>query len=616
MNVVVFSVLGLIVFFAIVNSHRALETHSHRGGLHLHSVVRESLSIKVDEYKRQKEDSARGSTTGDEMEVRGEPPRLEGRGDHGGGGAAGAQADKEAGRSDRKRKQAEARHQSPRLSSGIAELQANLFGKEKRSPPRPGAGSGTNGQQGRRRRNAPAVMGSNETKADQCPCGEGGVCIGGNTCSCLATRFGAGCSRVRPLTHLRVVSNKKFHEFSGHVFMTKESLGVGEQIKVFLHDKAAKREQAEQDAAYDGTLLGTVDEELYDLLPDANPVTEHVYYNTCAIVGSSGIHHNFEHGEEIDRHEMVLRFNSAPTVNFERLVGQKTTFRITNSQNLAFRESQNETVLIHMRNPASLLALKRLRIGDPELKVLAFHPDFVEHVSSVFADQGILATSGLYGMLASLQMCRRVTVYGYQVARAQGVRHYHYYNTCDRPANQRRDQIEWFAVKAMALSGLVHLKKEECVLECQVNVAECKSCKARHKFKEVSDYGAAQRESCPKCSEEAGGCKPKLHWAFKNNWKAYAPAFKPPAPERKGRTGGRPPKLITRYQYDGSGPQSAGSTLPDRQAAPRPPPPPPPPPPVHLVRQIPLNLDLIRPPPARGAASPARAPDRIENRPP
>ena len=47
---------------------------------------------------------------------------------------------------------------------------------------------------------------------------------------------------------------------------------------------------------------------------------------TCAIVFSSGSLLRHEFGPEIDAHDEVLRFNYAPVEDFERFVGNKTTW--------------------------------------------------------------------------------------------------------------------------------------------------------------------------------------------------------------------------------------------------------------------------------------------------
>ncbi|XP_023237506.1 beta-galactoside alpha-2,6-sialyltransferase 2-like [Centruroides sculpturatus] len=55
-------------------------------------------------------------------------------------------------------------------------------------------------------------------------------------------------------------------------------------------------------------------------------------FQTCAIVSSAGSMYKSKLGKEIDAHDAVLRFNSAPTEGFEDDVGTKTTIRILNSQ--------------------------------------------------------------------------------------------------------------------------------------------------------------------------------------------------------------------------------------------------------------------------------------------
>jgi len=61
-------------------------------------------------------------------------------------------------------------------------------------------------------------------------------------------------------------------------------------------------------------------------------------FETCAVVGSSGRLLGRGFGEEIDRHEFVVRHNNAPTAGYESDVGAKTTMMVMNS--IALRQLQ------------------------------------------------------------------------------------------------------------------------------------------------------------------------------------------------------------------------------------------------------------------------------------
>ncbi|KAL3530405.1 hypothetical protein ACH5RR_009727 [Cinchona calisaya] len=54
-------------------------------------------------------------------------------------------------------------------------------------------------------------------------------------------------------------------------------------------------------------------------------------YESCAVVGNSGILLNREHGKLIDSHEVVIRLNNARISSFEGTVGKKTTISFVNS---------------------------------------------------------------------------------------------------------------------------------------------------------------------------------------------------------------------------------------------------------------------------------------------
>ncbi|KAB1283539.1 Beta-galactoside alpha-2; 6-sialyltransferase 1, partial [Camelus dromedarius] len=67
-------------------------------------------------------------------------------------------------------------------------------------------------------------------------------------------------------------------------------------------------------------------------LPRENIRTKAGPWGRCAVVSSAGSLKSSQLGREIDNHDAILRFNGAPTANFQQDVGTKTTIRLMNSQ--------------------------------------------------------------------------------------------------------------------------------------------------------------------------------------------------------------------------------------------------------------------------------------------
>ncbi|GHP04063.1 beta-galactoside alpha-2,6-sialyltransferase 2 [Pycnococcus provasolii] len=221
--------------------------------------------------------------------------------------------------------------------------------------------------------------------------------------------------------------------------------------------------------------LGPVSSRLMAALPRDDPAfpPEHVF-ESCAIVGSSGILLKFNLGEDIDKHELVMRFNSAPTRRFEKHVGRKTTHRLTNTRNFAYREYPEENVLVHLRNRGSLdtLVNRRLRrAGQGGERLYGLNPNWHMYMDQTFR---FLSTSGFNGIMLGLHVCQSVTLYGFHVHPRHGAL-YHYYNPKDVAANEARDGDEWFIVKAMTDSGAVRFA-EPCIVECHNGDQACRAC--------------------------------------------------------------------------------------------------------------------------------------------
>ena len=106
-------------------------------------------------------------------------------------------------------------------------------------------------------------------------------------------------------------------------------------------------------------------EQLNVMLPPTD-VLHGRFYHRCALVASAGVLLRSHLGETIDAHDMVMRFNAAPTKGYEHYVGKKTTYRISNGEHLGFRELPDETVIHHLRSHSFLIHLLWFNIKFPD----------------------------------------------------------------------------------------------------------------------------------------------------------------------------------------------------------------------------------------------------------
>lgn len=422
-------------------------------------------------------------------------------------------------------------------------------------------------------------------------CGAHGLCTDGGVCKCAVLWTGPGCRTSRPLTgpHLRHPNLS----FEGSVVMSRASTKHRQYITIRLPGK-------ENEPSKGFRNLGDVNENLLSLLPEtddgfgagcsnkggggrggcggggggaatapagvddpsAHRASRSAVYGSCAVVGSSGIMLHHELGAEIDSHDVVIRFNSAPIKGFEKHVGSKTTHRLTNTQNWAFRENTREQLLVHMRSRSHLEGFVATRKGDPSIRMSGFDRDFVEHLANAL---DFMPTSGFYGVMMALLRCAEVDIYGFHVSAAHGAL-YHYYDPCDTPANVERDGAEWQVVKLLAEEGVLRIA-EPCVAECHEGVTVCRACLSRrrdevpgammmknasfggergpalaggapglgilpqldltkfratsltsrrgHLVRDATKQNYDQRKkTCPYCAKTASGCRPPSHWSM------------------------------------------------------------------------------------------------------
>uniref|UniRef100_A0A061SDD0 Beta-galactoside alpha-2,3-sialyltransferase (Sialyltransferase 4A) n=2 Tax=Tetraselmis sp. GSL018 TaxID=582737 RepID=A0A061SDD0_9CHLO len=280
--------------------------------------------------------------------------------------------------------------------------------------------------------------------------------IGTAGCLCAALYAGENCSSVK-----QIGRNILIREYDGDIVLSKHHLASRLQA-LTVNSPGRQLSILEQISA-------EVRQQLSEILPLEDAVRAR-RFATCALVGSSGILLRSAAGGEIDSHDMVLRFNAAPTRAYERHVGTRTTYRICNGEHLNFREG-NETVIHHLKATSFLAKLLLYsRAGHQGAPPLVFDPDFTSYVSTSMT---ATPSSGYFAVLLALQVCHRISLYGFSVSERHGARH-HYYNS-EAPSNAGRDDREFDTIKQLASAELVRFA-EPCIVECHESQASCQEC--------------------------------------------------------------------------------------------------------------------------------------------
>ncbi|KAJ3679982.1 hypothetical protein LUZ60_016260 [Juncus effusus] len=179
-------------------------------------------------------------------------------------------------------------------------------------------------------------------------------------------------------------------------------------------------------------------------------------YNSCAVVGNSGILLNSNYGELIDSHEFVIRINNAPTRGYPDRVGSKTNLSFMNSNvfdqcsvyNRCFCRSYDKQVPIVMyicqarqfinyaacKNSSETLVI----VTDPRFDMLCARlvkyyslKQFVEETGKTveewmdFHDREMFHySSGLQAVMLALGVCDRVSLFGF--GKDVGAKHHYH----------------------------------------------------------------------------------------------------------------------------------------------------------------------------------------------
>ncbi|XP_038078587.1 CMP-N-acetylneuraminate-poly-alpha-2,8-sialyltransferase-like isoform X2 [Patiria miniata] len=249
----------------------------------------------------------------------------------------------------------------------------------------------------------------------------------------------------------RKPSAKKKREFSVEL---RRELGDAGNIGVF----SLTKNNAQVGTTMRFSIVGanrSISQTLWNYLPeDAN--FKSGQFQSCSVVGSSGILRGSGCGKEIDRSQYVVRFNIAPVKGFETDVGSKTNFTTLNPSYVKYwlngfkkqsDRSQFGAILKQFKGsklwlPAfgnsrffRVMQLTAAAAFDSKMvQPLIGHPEHHHSVINLWhkmAMKRALPTTGMYFILSLFDVCDQINVFGfwpYEKAINGSEVPYHYHN--------------------------------------------------------------------------------------------------------------------------------------------------------------------------------------------
>ena len=164
--------------------------------------------------------------------------------------------------------------------------------------------------------------------------------------------------------------------------------------------------------------------QLTEVVPEQDEIGS-ASFGKCAVVGNSGSLLGNNHGEEIDAHDTVIRFNGAPTARFEKDVGTKTTIRIQNVDNLGFRERNDKYLIFTARTKKDLQKYVNHRKRYRKRKQYTFNSEFWCHIWDWVSHRKLKPSTGLAGIVLALKTCDHpINLYGF----SHNDTNFHYFN--------------------------------------------------------------------------------------------------------------------------------------------------------------------------------------------
>ncbi|XP_067390619.1 alpha-N-acetylneuraminide alpha-2,8-sialyltransferase-like isoform X2 [Emydura macquarii macquarii] len=230
-----------------------------------------------------------------------------------------------------------------------------------------------------------------------------------------------------------------------------------------------------------------VQEDLLEILPQGSPFQDPPY-ECCAVVGNGGILRNSSCGPEIDRAQVVIRFN-LPPLGFADDVGTKSSIITLNPSVLqsrfwgltrrrrSFAEAVGAYGAPQLLIPAlsyaghselAFRALYTLEDFNSPARALFMNPEYLVGLDRHWRRHGLHAkrlSSGFMLVSAALELCQHVTLYGFwpfpQGPDGWFLPH-HYYDDQSAKLGVHAMPEEFTHYRAMHLQGALRLHLGRC----------------------------------------------------------------------------------------------------------------------------------------------------------
>ena len=167
----------------------------------------------------------------------------------------------------------------------------------------------------------------------------------------------------------------------------------------------------------------------YDAVLNRNPSgLLEIKDKKLAIVGSSGILLDKEHGELIDSHDLIVRFNVARTMGYEIHVGSRTDVRIVNGHSFngstsqeVFPGNDNNSFIQNLTGETLIVKswhndqfIDGILKTTPQNKVYFINPVLTAYYNSLTGDPNKQeATCGLVAVLFFLLLTDKISCFGF-----------------------------------------------------------------------------------------------------------------------------------------------------------------------------------------------------------